>query len=74
MSVAELLRHVRALSGRERRRLLLEVLKLESASPTDAERRGKPVKWPDVAARAKRVCGERVLPNLVLLERSEELL
>jgi hypothetical protein len=30
------------------------------------------VKWPDVEAGAKRTVGQRVLPNLVLLERGEE--
>jgi len=29
------------------------------------------VKWPDVEARAKRIFGDRVLPNLVLVEREE---
>jgi hypothetical protein len=29
----------------------------------------KPVKWPDFAARAKEVLGDRVLPNVVLEDR-----
>jgi hypothetical protein len=32
----------------------------------------KRVKWPDVEARAKRIFGNRILPNLALLEREEE--
>jgi hypothetical protein len=30
------------------------------------------VKWPDVEARARRIFGDRKLPNLVLMEREEE--
>jgi hypothetical protein len=30
------------------------------------------VTWPDVEARGKRIVGDHVLPNLVLLERDEE--
>jgi hypothetical protein len=29
------------------------------------------VTWPDIEARAKRIFGDPVLPNLVLLEREE---
>jgi hypothetical protein len=29
----------------------------------------KRVKWPDIEARAKRIFGNRMLPNLVLLDR-----
>ena len=31
----------------------------------------KRVKWPDVETRAKRIFGDRVLPDLVLLERED---
>ena len=34
-------------------------------------KKAKQVKWPDVEARAKRIFGDRRLPNLVLLEREE---
>jgi hypothetical protein len=35
--------------------------------------RKKPeIKWSDVEDRAKRIFGDRVLPNMVLLEREEE--
>jgi hypothetical protein len=30
------------------------------------------VTWPDVEVRGRRIVGDRVLPNLVLLERGEE--
>ena len=71
MSALELLRQVKALPARERERFLLALLKLE-AKPSDAKQKNGHVKWPDVEARAKRIFGERVLPNLVLLERQEE--
>jgi hypothetical protein len=72
MSAMELLKQVKALPAQERERFLLAVLTLEEET-----RRGrsngkqKRVKWPDVEARAKRIFGNRVLPNLVLLEREE---
>ncbi len=71
MSAVELLRKVEALPARERERFLLALVKLE-AKPSDANRKGRRVKWPDVDARARRIFGERVFPNLVVLERQEE--
>jgi hypothetical protein len=70
MSAVELLRRVEALSAREREEFLLAVLKLE-ARPSDAKRKSRRVKWPDIEARTKRIFGERVFPNLVLLERGK---
>ena len=70
MSASELLKHVKALPAREREKLLLEVLKLEEQAPKSTRRR-KSVKWPDIQARAKRIFGKRVFPNLVVLEREE---
>jgi len=71
MSAVELLKQVEALPARERESFLLALLKLE-AKPSDAKRKGRRVKWPDIEARTKRIFGERVFPNLVLLERQEE--
>lgn len=71
MSTAQLLKEVKTLSATERDKLLLAVLKIED-QPTKAAKKVKRVKWPDVEARAKRIFGERVIPNLVLLEREEE--
>ena len=71
MSAVELLKRVEALPARERERFVLALLKLE-AKPSDAKQKGRPVKWPDIEARTKRIFGERVFPNLVLLERQEE--
>jgi hypothetical protein len=57
--------------ARERERLLLALLKLRSKPNRGKQRTGR-IKWPDVEARAKRILGDRVLPNLVLLERRDE--
>jgi hypothetical protein len=70
VSANELLKHVKALPRREREKLLLEVLKLDERVP-DSKRKGKSIKWPDVQARAKRIFGNRIFPNLVMLEREE---
>ena len=71
MSAVELLRQVEALPAREREWFLLALLKLE-AKPCDAKPKSRRVKWPDIEARTKRIFGERVFPNLVLLESQEE--
>ena len=73
MSLTQLLKHVRALPTRQRERLLREILALREESRARPSRgRATRVTWPDVEARAKRIVGDRVLPNLVLLERGEE--
>jgi hypothetical protein len=71
MSFGQLLKRVQNLPTRQRDRLVREILALDDESHGQHERI-KHVKWPDVQARAKRIVGERVLPNLVLLERGEE--
>jgi hypothetical protein len=70
MTFAHLLKQVKALPTKERARLLREILVLEERSL--ATRTAEPVTWPDVEARGKRIVGDRVMPNLVLLERGEE--
>ena len=73
MSLAQLLKHVRALPALQRERVLREILALEEEShPRPSRGRAPRVTWPDIEARAKRIVGDRVLPNLVLLERGEE--
>ena len=70
MRTAELLEHVRALAARERRKLVELILELEEDStppPASLQR----VQWPDVEARAKRIFGNKIMPNLVLIERGE---
>ena len=71
MSVAELLKQVKALPAREREKLFLAILTLEEESPVRSNYAARRVKWPDVEARAKAIFGDRVLPNLILLEREE---
>lgn len=72
MSAGELLKQVKALPPREREKVFKAILTLEETEPTRLPVKTKRVKWPDVEARAKRIFGRRVLPNLVLLERDEE--
>lgn len=72
MSAAELLKQVKALPARERQKFVVAILRLEDEDPGQRPARMRQVKWPDVEARAKRIFGKRLLPNLVLLEREEE--
>jgi hypothetical protein len=72
MNAARLLGHVKALPARERSKFLKAVQALEKRSPAPRTKRAKRVDWPDIHARARRIFGNRVLPNLVLLERDEE--
>ena len=73
MTMAQLLKRVKTLPTRQRDRLIREILALrDEPRQKPARRRRKRVTWPDVEARAKRISGDRVLPNLVLLERGEE--
>jgi hypothetical protein len=72
MSAGEILKEVKALPRRERERILKAILDIEADEATQVRMKTKRVRWPDVEARAKRIFGNRVLPNLVLLEREEE--
>lgn len=74
MTVAQLLKRAKTLPKKEREQLVRGILALEKLSPESrpSERRPARVIWPDVEARAKRIVGDRVLPNLVLLDRGEE--
>ena len=71
MSAVELLEKVKALPARERQRFIVAVLRMAEHVPAHPRNSTKRVKWPDVEARAKRIFGPRVLPNLILLEREE---
>lgn len=69
MTAAELVEQIKDLSARERRRLVEMLLEREEdPKPSPALRRAK---WPDVEARAKRILGNKIMPNLVLMERGE---
>ena len=70
MSTAELVEQVKALPPRERRRFVEIILTLEE-NLTPSTEPPERVKWPDVEARAKRIFGNKIMPNLVLLEREE---
>ena len=71
MGANELLRHLKALPVRERNKFVRAVLSLKDAAVPRPKKPAKSVTWPDVEARAKKICGDRVLPNMVLLEREE---
>jgi mRNA-degrading endonuclease RelE of RelBE toxin-antitoxin system len=73
MSANELLEKVKSLPARERRKFLASVHELEESLHTPASRsRKRPVRWPDAAAQRRKIFGDKVLPNLVLLAREEE--
>ena len=74
MSTSELLERFKALAPRERRKLAKAIRALEEEDSKKVSPRKNPVGWPDVEARARSIFGDRVLPNLVLLEREEESL
>lgn len=72
--MAQLLKRAKTLPKKERERLVREILALEPHARTGRAPGGQParVTWPDVEARARLIVGDRVLPNLVLLDRGEE--
>ena len=72
MSTTELLEQVRALPARERQKFVVRVLALQERVPAAQSTPAKPIRWPDVEARARRIFGKTKLPNLVLLEREED--
>ncbi|MEN9636163.1 MAG: hypothetical protein RL077_4567 [Verrucomicrobiota bacterium] len=67
----ELIEPVRALPVRERQKWVVAGLALKEGSPAEGALKAKRVRWPDVEARTRRIFGERLLPNWVLLEREE---
>ena len=71
MSVAELINQVAALPAQEREKVLLAILALDEESLSPRLKQTNHVTWPNVEARAKKIFRDRVLPNLVLLEREE---
>ena len=74
MSTADLISELRALSSRERARIIRAVIRATD-SKDRATAAAKPavrkVKWPDLAALKRKIYGDRLMPNLVLLEREE---
>jgi hypothetical protein len=72
MSASEVLEQVKALPPRERRRFFESIHELEGAICTPSLQRKRPVRWPDAAARRRKIFGDKMLPNLVLLSREQE--
>ena len=74
MSTAELISKLRALSPRERDRVVRAVRPVKKTAGRAAgssKTATRKVTWPDLAALKRKIYGDRVLPNLVLLEREE---
>jgi hypothetical protein len=72
VSAVQLLKEVRALPPNQREKFVFALLDCEETAVSVPAGKIKRVKWPDVQARARRIFGKRVFPNLVLLERSEQ--
>jgi hypothetical protein len=73
MGANEVLEYVKALPSRERRKFFVGVHELETALEAGpAARRRLLIHRPDAAARRRRICGDKILPNLILLARDEE--
>ncbi len=69
MTADEVLEQVKALSPRERRKFFERICELEFQPNT--ERKG-PIRWPDAAARRRKIFGGKIVPNLVLFARELE--
>jgi len=69
VSAVDLLKEVQALPADEREKFVFALLDCEERASSAPLRKMQRVKWPDVQARARRIFGKRVFPNLVLLER-----
>jgi hypothetical protein len=72
MTTGDLLKQLKALPRHKRDKVIQALLAYDEVEPRRLRKKTKRVVWPDVEARAKRIFGTRVLPNLVLLEREEE--
>jgi len=73
MSANELLERVKTLPPRERRKFFEGVHEMEGAiAPKPSPRPRRSVRWPDAAARRRKIFGDKALPNLVLLAREQE--
>lgn len=76
MSARELLEQAKSLPAEQLREFLEGARALgkdeKQSSAVQDESVPKPLKWPDVEARQRRIFGDRILPNLVLEAREEE--
>ena len=74
MSTMQLISELKALPPSERARVIRAVMPAAKPVSRPAGKGGTPkgkVTWPDLADLKRRVYGDRLLPNLVLLEREE---
>lgn len=74
MSTVQLISELKALPARERARVIRAATPATNLAGRAAGRRKNPkarVIWPDLAELKRKVYGDRLLPNLVLLEREE---
>ena len=74
MSTMQLISELKALPAVERARVIRAVMPAAKAAARPASKGRTPkgkVTWPDLADLKRRVYGDRLLPNLVLLEREE---
>ncbi|MGO9202224.1 MAG: hypothetical protein ACLQM8_16995 [Limisphaerales bacterium] len=73
MSANDVLEQVKALPPQERRKFFAHVHEIETASRAQSNGKQKRrIRWPDAAARQRRIFGDKVLHNLVLLARERE--
>ena len=73
MSSPELLKQVQVLDPGEREAFVNALLSMESKPIGRRRKQNKPVKWPDVGVRARRILRGKIVPNLVLLARESLL-
>jgi hypothetical protein len=70
MNANELLQKVKMLTPLERRRFFRGAHKLEEPIESQTPPRPKrPIRWPDAAARRRKIFSDKVYPNMVLAER-----
>ena len=72
MTASDVVKQVKAMPRKEREKVLIALLAMEERDSANGQANRKQVKWPDIEARARRIFGNRTVPNLVLLEREEE--
>ena len=70
MSATELLEELKALPHEEQAAFASQFHRWEAERPVGTP--GRRVQWPDPCVRHRRIFGEAVLPNMVLVAREEE--
>ena len=72
LEIEAALRQLPAQEQWEVARWLLDELAEGTGSATKQQNGSQPLALPDYAARLRRIFGDKVLPNMVLMSRSEE--